>query len=166
MERVDTADERPAVGNVAIVDAGGDAGLRNGLVHRLKGAGGVDHQPWVLLSERHRNVGPVEHERHGTWQRSAKVLRSLEGSSGNQNLVADSRQATTDPRAETTITSEDEDAAQGGPTGLGPSSPQRRSWSPISPLTIAAWIQVAGHSLDRGPTSMSRSKGSTRLSDW
>ena len=39
------------------------------------------------------------------------------------------------------------------------------SGSPISPLTIAAWMRVAGHSFDSGPTTRSRRNGRTPLSD-
>jgi hypothetical protein len=45
------------------------------------------------------------------------------------------------------------------------SRPSRPSGLPIVPLTIAAWISVAGHRRESGPTSRSRMNGSIRLSD-
>lgn len=49
--------------------------------------------------------------------------------------------------------------------GSGASRPSGCKGLPTSPLTIAACIQVAGHSFDIGPTSRSRTKGNRRLSD-
>lgn len=90
----------------------------------------------------------------------AAGTRASDTSAGNENVMSGLFQPAGDALAEAAIAAEDENAHQ-----ARSEKPSGRSGDPIRPLTMAAWIVVAGHSFEIGPTSRSRMKGRTRLSD-
>jgi hypothetical protein len=79
-------------------------------------SGGVDHRPWLMLSERHRDIGLSRASGAISGSDRQKSCARRADRPATQNLISGSRKPTTDPRAQTTITAKYENAAQHGPS--------------------------------------------------
>lgn len=101
---------------------------------------------------------------HGPWREPrmpiATGTSARDISPADENVVSSRFQPTGNAHVEAAIAAEDKDTHQ-----ARPERPSRRSGDPIRPLTISAWIVVAGQSFEIGPINRSRMNGSIRLSD-
>ncbi len=107
---------------------------------------------------------PIDDDGREAGGAGTKGLRPVRRSPGNEHFVAGCRQPVRDPAAKAAVAAKQQNKAHSART-LSVDRLSGFSGLPTRPLTMAAWMKVAGHSLETGPTSLSRTNGNSRLSD-